>query len=414
MLGICLRVLTILGILLLILLLLAVGSVLLILFFPLSYRIQGTRNPETFELAIRARWLFGLVRGGYRYPEPGRISVKVLCFTLVDREFAEEETEGEKEESTPKKRSRRKKNRSEGRSEEKTESRIRADAEMEDRDIIDPDGFAPDIIDPDIIDPDIIDPDTVDPDTEDIDIENKDEKDRDREDRDTESPDLEDTDTDDPDGTREDNRLLNRPCQRDYGSKEGTYDRNEETQSRKKATHSLKKEKRNRKKKAHDRRAETEGRSAGAESSAEEGTSSAEKRSLLETVKSVCDKIRGIWENISYYVQLLQEDGTRLLLSDAMKALLRILKSLRPRRIRADIRFGTGAPDTTGYAYGAYCILSSAWGPGLLVTPDFEEKVLEGELDLSGRVALWVLLLNGLKMYKLIGKLKGAGKERPA
>ena len=44
------------------------------------------------------------------------------------------------------------------------------------------------------------------------------------------------------------------------------------------------------------------------------------------------------------------------------------------------------------------------------MTPDFEKKVLEGEFDVSGRITIWVLLVNGLKMYKLIRRMKAEGK----
>ena len=343
MLGICLRVLTILGILLLILLLLAVGSVLLVLFFPLTYRIQGIRNPETFELTVRARWLFGLVRGGCKYPEPGRIRVKVLCFTLLDKGLSKEE----EEEKPPKKRSASKRRKSGDSARDKkkgrSESRVvnRAEGRTESK------------------------------------AENK------------------------PEGRAESeprSSAENEAPQEDADHTEGAETSNTE-----------------------DAAGKAEGPSEEGSRNSEEGlfgrlASKLEhktgKRIPIETVRALYDKIRKIWENISYYVQLLQEEETKLLLSDSMRALLKILRSMRPRRIRADIRFGTGEPDTTGYAYGAYCILSSAWGPGFLVTPDFEERVLEGELDLSGRITLWVMLVNGLKMYKLIRKLKRAGKKR--
>ena len=137
-------------------------------------------------------------------------------------------------------------------------------------------------------------------------------------------------------------------------------------------------------------------------------------RAKLQKIKctfwTVYDKIKKIWENISYYVNLLQEEETKLLISESLTALGKMLKSIRPRRVRANICFGTGAPDTTGYAYGLCCMVAAAWRPGFWVTPDFEKKVLEGEFDVSGRITIWVLLVNGLKMYKLIRRMKAEGK----
>ena len=96
MLDICLGILAVLGIVLLVLAALAAASLLLVLFFPLTYRVRGFREPEAFGLTVNVRWLLGLVRAVCRYPDPGRLKVKVLCFSLYDQglAFGEEEKAG--------------------------------------------------------------------------------------------------------------------------------------------------------------------------------------------------------------------------------------------------------------------------------------------------------------------------------
>ncbi|MDE6700476.1 MAG: DUF2953 domain-containing protein, partial [Acetatifactor sp.] len=78
------------------------------------------------------------------------------------------------------------------------------------------------------------------------------------------------------------------------------------------------------------------------------------------------------------------------------KRLGRILKSIRPRKLRADIRFGTGSPDTTGYAFGIYGMFCSWLGKQVVLTPDFERAVLVGELDAAGHITVFKLLWHGL------------------
>lgn len=134
------------------------------------------------------------------------------------------------------------------------------------------------------------------------------------------------------------------------------------------------------------------------------------------TILEMYDKIKKMWENISYYLSILQEEDTKQLAGKAWKHLLRLLKSIRPRHIRADILFGTGEPDTTGYAYGAYCMLTPFFGSRFLVTPDFERKIFQGEFKASGHIIAFVLLINVLKvafdkrLHLLIKKLKGKNK----
>ncbi len=130
------------------------------------------------------------------------------------------------------------------------------------------------------------------------------------------------------------------------------------------------------------------------------------------TICNIYDKIRGIWKNISYYSALLQEENTKQLYAYAKLCAAKILKNIRPRHIRADILFGTGSPDTTGYVFGLYCMLYPALGAKCVVTPDFERAVLEGRLHISGHITVFVLGINVLrlmldkKLRRFIRKLK--------
>ncbi len=318
MLGICLRILAILGILLLILAALGIGILLLVLFFPLTYRISGVKDKDSFGLTVKAGWLFGLVRAVCWYP--GRVRVKVLCFTLLDQGL---DHKGDDKGAKLEKAGRKKSNKA-----GKKASKKKRDSAEEKK-------------------------------------------------------------TEGTAGSR---------------AEEKAGDRTQEA-AEEKSVHNYQKN------------AEDQGDAVPDSSSGSEGETGlfTKIKSKIEKIKhtfrTVYDKIKEIWENISYYINLMQEEEIKLLLSDSMLALRKILKSIRPRRIRGDIRFGTGSPDTTGYVYGGYCMLSSAWTQELGLTPDFEEKVFEGEFDISGRITLWVLLVNGLKMYKLIRKLKAAKRS---
>lgn len=134
------------------------------------------------------------------------------------------------------------------------------------------------------------------------------------------------------------------------------------------------------------------------------------------TILKIYDKIKEVWANISYYTGLLQEEDTALLWGHVKRRLGKILKNIRPRHIEADVIFGTGAPDTTGMAYGAYSMLSPMLGRGVCVTPDFGRAVLEGNIDVRGHITLYTLTWNALrllldrKLQLFIKKMKGGRK----
>lgn len=149
------------------------------------------------------------------------------------------------------------------------------------------------------------------------------------------------------------------------------------------------------------------------------GKISQKVQGIKYTIYNICDKIKGIWKNISYYMELLQEENTKQLAAHAFFRAGRILRGIRPKHVKVRLLFGTGSPDTTGYLYGAYCILSAPLGAGVCVTPDFEEKRLEGEFDIAGHVLVWTFVINGLRLFldkKLrifLRRLK-TGRKKPA
>lgn len=106
MLTILLKLLSILGILLLTLLGVALVIILLILFFPVTYKAFGKKTSEDMQITAKANWLLGFFRIAYSYPEPGKLLVKCLFFTVYD-------SSAEKKNSSQKKKKKKKENASE-------------------------------------------------------------------------------------------------------------------------------------------------------------------------------------------------------------------------------------------------------------------------------------------------------------
>ncbi len=112
----------------------------------------------------------------------------------------------------------------------------------------------------------------------------------------------------------------------------------------------------------------------------------------------------------------MRDQETKALFQAVCLRVGKLLKHLLPRHRKADILYGTGSPDTTGYLYGAYGVLSAALGPKVTVTPDFEQAVLEGSISVSGHFLIVVLLFQVLKILldrnfrHFIEKLKAGRK----
>ncbi len=351
MLNIVLEILSILGILILCLLGLAALLILLALFFPISYKLTGKKDAEETAVSARAIWLFGLLRVAFDYPEPGRLLVKILPFTVFDSGREKKKSPGGSEEKAQKK------GRSEKAQKQDGPEKARREAESE----------------------------KAQKEAKSEKIQKKEESEKEQKQaaaRENVSKASGDSQSE-TDGGETDHSNM------DNATSENTAAADEPSDS------------------------QNDGRTG------DDTDSSFLKKikKIKYTICSIYDKIKNIWENISYYTELLQEEETKQLFSHVIFRLGKIGRSIRPRRIRGQILFGTGSPDTTGYAYGVYGMLSPSLGRRLLVTPDFTRAVLEGDIYISGHITVFTILWNGLRVLldknlrKFIKKMKAGRKK---
>ena len=140
-----------------------------------------------------------------------------------------------------------------------------------------------------------------------------------------------------------------------------------------------------------------------------------QKETWRDKLEKKVNKIKDILTNIRYYLDILQEEDTQGMIHVTLDALLDILKKLRPKKLVANIQFGFETPDTTGKLYGLYWMFKPALGKDVEVVPNFEEKVLEGDIFLKGSITVFTLLVNVLKVVldkrfkPLINKFKNGG-----
>lgn len=133
---------------------------------------------------------------------------------------------------------------------------------------------------------------------------------------------------------------------------------------------------------------------------------------IIAKLQKILDKIKHIFKEFDFYKTLLQDPETKALFAHALRRIGTICKHIRPRKISADILFGTGSPDTTGYAYGIYGMLLPHLGKNVFVTPDFTRQILQGDFCLKGHITAFTVLSNSLlllldkKLRLLINRIK--------
>ncbi len=124
---------------------------------------------------------------------------------------------------------------------------------------------------------------------------------------------------------------------------------------------------------------------------------STEKKARF-TISGLCDKMENIRDNVEYYKERLTAEENRLFLKRTKERIFAVLKSIKPKVLTARVVCGTGSPDTTGYVCAVYGMLYPVIEDRISFTADFENKVLDGELSVKGKVRVATLLRYGIKI----------------
>lgn len=314
MLAVILKILSILGIVLLVLSGIFLVLLLVILFMPVMYCFDGEKTEEVLTVDFKARWLFGFLRAGYAYPEPGRFIVKLLWFTLYDS-GAEDKQENNKT---------RRKNVA---AKKKKDYEIQSEAAQ----------------------------------------------------LETKMP-------------QTDYELMksaeNTPDNALNQSSEGMKNTNTMTNSA-------------------DTADSVNTDSDTMQDSGPQNEPENTSKTLLEklfskvekikyTISKICDKIRHILEEYEFYRDLFEDKESKSLFSHVCRRIGKVFRHIRPRDLKADIVFGTGSPDTTGYAYGIYGMFSPKLGEDICITPDFEKQILMGRIHAAGHITIFTVLINAI------------------
>lgn len=119
---------------------------------------------------------------------------------------------------------------------------------------------------------------------------------------------------------------------------------------------------------------------------------------LIEKIKIILESAHNIKGKLDLILGFIQLDANKEGFKITWKSLKKIIKHLLPTELSSKIKFGTGDPCSTGQALGVLGMLYSLYGDKIQITPDFENKVLEGKHFARGRIRLVTILIIVIKL----------------
>lgn len=122
-------------------------------------------------------------------------------------------------------------------------------------------------------------------------------------------------------------------------------------------------------------------------------------QNIWYTLKRICDRIKSVFENFEYYLDVLKSDTFKQAYSLCKDEISSVLSYIKPRKLEADLIIGMDDPAATGQILSYYGILYPIVGHHVTVVGDFDKKRLEGSLLVVGKIKIFTLIKAAIRIY---------------
>ncbi len=139
---------------------------------------------------------------------------------------------------------------------------------------------------------------------------------------------------------------------------------------------------------------------------------------IKDSIDEFIKKAKKKYKEAKYYYKLIQHPSIQPALKKLWKVGKKLMKHIMPRRLTANIEFGSGDPASTMKVYGYYCMIYPFYGKRIKFTPDMENKVLNLDAKLTGRFQIFRMMWAGWTLFadrnirKLIRLIRREVKRR--
>ncbi len=117
------------------------------------------------------------------------------------------------------------------------------------------------------------------------------------------------------------------------------------------------------------------------------------------TIRKFCDKIKSASDTIDYYRGVIEGEPFQRSFALCQEELIRICRSLKPQKVQAELVVGMDDPATTGEILAIWGMLYPWIGGHVDVAGDFEQKRLEGQVLVKGRIRFFTFLRVAVRIY---------------
>ena len=141
-----------------------------------------------------------------------------------------------------------------------------------------------------------------------------------------------------------------------------------------------------------------------------------EKKTFSEKVDSLFEKINNILDSLDekyekalnkidelntkkeHVLEFLDRDFVQRTIKRVFKVIKRLLFTIKPKKSKGYLHMGLSSPAQTGEVLGKISMFYALYGRWLTIDPDFYNKVIEGNIDIRGRIYLFRFVFPAIRI----------------
>ncbi len=122
-------------------------------------------------------------------------------------------------------------------------------------------------------------------------------------------------------------------------------------------------------------------------------------KNIKYTINQIYDKIKHIISNIRYYIGIIESDSFKKAWQLCENQAVSLIKTILPRKIKGNFVIGTNDPASTARILAIQGILYPIIGNHILITPDFDRSIIEGDFFIKGKITVFKVLKTAIRVY---------------
>ncbi len=120
---------------------------------------------------------------------------------------------------------------------------------------------------------------------------------------------------------------------------------------------------------------------------------------VKDKIEAVIRKLHRMKDKTEQYKKFVRAGTTKQAFQVLKQNVVLLLKHLNPTKIKGQVTYGSGDPASTGKQLGYLSLILPLYYNKIDITPDFSQKILEGDIFIKGRIRVYNILYYCCKVY---------------